>query len=270
MRRILALVLLLMLLPAALAAQTFLVLDNGLPSNWLKKIPAGYEDVLAGIARVDAKAAKSENVYFYPDGDGCWVFCRTKADVFQTGSFWYVNGENVYHLGSSKDVWDQDYFTGEGVFYSAIGEPENRTINAAIAVDGVPKLLKIPENIVHLHGMNEGKALCGMVDTHDYDYRFLTVDGDTLRELEPVPMEPSEFTALPGAQEMLIELTETNPRLQSASFLRYDNGIITLNAELDDGTWQHGYFWVAYGTLQTERGWEFEISLLDGTGGLDK
>lgn len=266
MRRILVFVLVLMLLPFALAEQAFLVVDNGVPSDWGDGIPAGYEDVLACIARSDAAAAKAGSVYFYPDGDGCWVFCRTKADVYHAGSFWYVNGDNAQHLGSGKNIWQWDFFPGEGVFYCEIGKPENRKLNAAIAVDGAPVLLDVPEEIVYLYGMAGGSALAGMVDINVYDYVFLTVDGTSFRELEAVPMDPAEFTALPGAQEILMELAEDIPSTRTATFLQRDNGIITMNVEHDDGAVQHAYLWVQDGGLRCMRGWENEIALFDGAG----
>lgn len=267
MRRILALVLILMLLPVALAAeQSFLVVGNGVAIEWVNEIPTGYGGVLAAIARSDAKAAEAGDINFYPDGDGCWVFCRTKADVYQTGSFWYVNEDTAHHLGSSKNIWYVDFFPGEGVFYSAIGKPESRVLNAAIAVDGAPVLLDLPEEIIYFHAMNKGTALCGMPDKGDYDYAFFTVDGTSLRELEAEPMESAEFTALPGAQEILIELSEFAPSIHTVTFLKRSNGIITLNAEYDDGTVRHGYFWIEDGSLQCERGWESEIALFDGPG----
>lgn len=268
MRRILVFVLVLMLLPFAFAEQDFLVVDpdseDGL--EWVKEVPAGYAQVLERIAAQDSKAAKAKTVYFHPDGDGCWVFCRTKADVYHAGSFWYVNGDNAQHLGSGKDIWSWEFLPGMGVFHCATGEPERRRINAAIAVDGVPVLLDVPEEIVYLYGMAGGSALAGMVDINVYDYVFLTVDGTSFRELEAVPMDPAEFTALPGAQEILMELAEDIPSTRTATFLQRDNGIITMNVEHDDGTVQHAYLWVQDGSLRCMRGWENEIALFDGAG----
>lgn len=266
MRKTMVWILILLLLPFAMAEQRILVVENNRAYEWMDEIPDGYGDVIAKIAAQDASAAKAGIINFYPDEDGCWAFCRTKTGLRHEGSFWYVGGEQAYPLGSIKDIYNWDFFPGEGVFYCATGDIDHREVNVAIAGENGPVLLEAPEEITYLYGMGGGRFICGMRGAHNYDYAFLTVEGDRLVEMPAETLDPAGFNAIPGAQDFLMELTDYYPSVCSVSFLIRENGAITANVTHDDGRLVHGYLWSEADGLHWERGWENEIALLDGHG----
>lgn len=272
MRRLIAtlLAVLALALPQAFAeAQSFLCFDaEGKASQWSSVLPDSQRAALSSVARADEAAAKAKHVYFYASAEPAayWMFCRTSSDVYHGGTFWYADAARAHYLGRSDEVWGWDYFPGEGLFYSATGAPEAREIHLAALMDGQPVKLDAPEGIVRLGGLNSNHAIYAAADASDYDYCFLTVENGELAELAARPMEPPEFSGLAGAAEFIVELTEQQPDASSVSFLLRSNGVITLNVEYPDGAIAHGYAWAGENGLETLRGWEDEIVLLEGRG----
>lgn len=264
MRRIFAFVLVLMLLPFAWAEQSYLVQG----SEWTQELPEEYRPVLEKIEALDAAAVKAQSIYLYPEGEDCWVFCRTKADVFHEGTFWYVNGENAYALGGGSKIWQWEYFPGGKVFYCAMGETKDRKVYAAIASGDAPVMPEVPSGIVSLLGMANGQILCGIMEDRESDYVFLTVDNGELCEVRGVPMDPAGFLSVSGAQAMLSGIREWyGADCTLTSFLYRSTGVITLNFDFSGKT-MHAYVWIADGSMQSQTGWEGETVLFDGEGSI--
>lgn len=269
MRRIFVLVLVLMLLSFGCAEQSYIVRD---PPEWsygsdiMDELPAEFRPALERIAAKDAAVAKAKHVYIYPEGDGCWMFCRTKSGVYHAGTFWYDNGETAYALGHGSDIFNWYYFSGERVFYCTMGDKDSRKLYAAIAVDGAPVMLDIPAGINALYSLDNGSVLYGYVDEQGYDYAFLTVRDGRFCEVRAVSMDPAGFLGMSGAQAMLADVNEWyGGECTLVSCLYRSNGVITLNFDIN-GAPMHGYAWMGDEGLTTMRGWEGEMALDDGYG----
>lgn len=227
----------------------------------------GQEDALRRILEADPAMDGAGQVSFYPsaEADGAWVFLAADADVYSEGTLWYVDGTGAELLAGGGEFfsWELLQCTPQLMAYRT-GRPEARRAHAFVLRHGRPQALTGAEKLVLL-GAEHG-CLYGMAQPENYDYVFLAVDDGGLCEVKAVPLRMEAFLEREGAREILEDIVSRSG-CTPVSCLYRSTGVITLNF-LRDGKPVHAYVWETDGGLSVSRGWEDEIVLFDGEGGM--
>ncbi len=227
----------------------------------------------------DPNAANAREFWMYrsSETDGMWVVYATGVDqptMNFKGGAWFVTPDQAVSLGHTQSLKDWEFYSCEPQPPAPTEERSDANIWPALYVAQGPELMvsatgrlnawrldvsnRLPTRIDTGKLINidsEYGQLVGMVKRFDYDYAFLFIEGEALRQIAATPIEESVVRKFPDGSKLLDQLSAQGYILTGLLYraavpgsvaglddLPKAAGIISVNLEKDGRPW-HTYLY---------------------------